>query len=113
MTEFEEQMQRALARREPSADFALRVLNAAAADKPPERLWNEWLRDKWNTALRFAPVMAALALAAGGAFFQQRQRLEQGELAKHQLLVAVRIAGEKLHNAQQQVVSIGVEESVN
>lgn len=113
MNEFERQMQRALARREPSSDFTLRVLNAVATDPPPERVWKRWLREKWNATTRFAPVVAALVLAAGGAFYQQHQRLERGELAKHQLLVAVRIAGEKLHNAQRQVVSIGVDDSMN
>lgn len=113
MNDLEEQLRRALARREPQADFTLRVLNAAAAERPPERRWNRWFRNKWDATLRFAPVMMALVLAAGGAFYQQHERLEQGAAAKQQLLIAMRIAGEKLHSAQQQVISIGADERMN
>ena len=121
MKGFEDQLQRALARREPSPEFVLRVMEAAATEQQAERAWHSlakrpgggWFRDRWEGALRFAPVFAALVLAAGGAFYQHHERLAQGEVAKHQLLVAMRIAGEKLHSAQQQVVSIGAEQAVN
>lgn len=113
MNDLEEQLRRALARREPSADFTQRVLNAAVIEQPRERRWNRWFRSKWDATLRFAPVMVALVLAAGGAFYQQHERLEQGVAAKQQLLIAMRIAGEKLHSAQQQVVSIGADERIN
>jgi hypothetical protein len=121
MNDFEKQLERALARREPSSDFVLRVMRAAAAEQQSnrgrnsllERAGAKWFRDRWEAALRFAPVFAALVLAAGGAFYQHHEHLMQGEVAKHQLLVAMRIAGEKLHSAQQQVVSIGAEQAIN
>jgi hypothetical protein len=121
MNDFEKQLGRALARREPSHDFVLRVMRAATTEQQSnrgrnslrERAGAKWFRDRWEDALRFAPVFAALILAAGGAFYQHHEHRMQGEVAKHQLLVAMRIAGEKLHSAQQQVVSIGAEQAIN
>ena len=51
--------------------------------------------------------MAAAARSAGGALYQNYERVERGEAAKRQLLLAVKIAGAKLYDAQQRVVSIG------
>lgn len=104
MTEFEQQLARALERREPAAGFTSRVLAAASRQQPARSRWQAWRR---ALVLRAAPVMAALLVVAGGAFYQNHERMEQGEAAKQQLLLAVRIAGTKLHDAQQRVVSIG------
>lgn len=103
MTEFEQQLVRALERREPPAGFTSRVL-AAASLKPTRSRWQAW---RWAFVLRAAPVMAALLVVAGGALYQNYERVERGEAAKQQLLLAVKIAGAKLYDARQRVVSIG------
>lgn len=104
MTEFEQQLTRALERREPSAGFTSRVLTAASQQ---QRVRSRWQALRWAFVLRVAPVMAALLVVVGGALYQRHERSERGEVAKRQLLLAVKIAGAKLHDAQQRVVSIG------
>ncbi len=104
MTRFEEQLTEALVRREPPGDFVLRVLTMAA-NQPKltatARL-SLWLHRTW----RLAPVMAALLVLSGGAVYEQHERATRGEAAKHQLLMAMRIAGSKLHRAQHRVFGI-------
>jgi hypothetical protein len=46
-----------------------------------------------------------LLLVSGGAVYREHERA-RGELAKDQLLIAMRIAGSKLHETQQQVIGI-------
>ena len=104
MTDFEQQLARALERREPSAGFTSRVLAAASRQQPARSRWSAW---RWALVSRAAPAMAALLVVAGGALYQNHERIERGEAAKRQLLLAVKIAGVKLHDAQQRVVSIG------
>jgi anti-sigma-K factor RskA len=104
MAEFEQQLARALERHEPGVGFTSRVLAAAAQQQPVRSRWRAW---RWVLVERAAPVMAALLVVAGGVFYQKRERTERGEAAKQQLLLAVKIAGAKLHDAQQRVVSIG------
>jgi uncharacterized protein HemX len=87
----EDELRSALRRQEPSPDFAERVLArvAAAPVRRASRPWVPWV----------AAIAAALLLAAGG--FEYRQY--QGERAKDQVLLAVRIAGGKLNKAQKKV----------
>jgi hypothetical protein len=105
MTPFEQQLQEALARKEPSQDFAKRVLEKTNERQPgvleSVRAW--WFERAW--VWRLAPVMAALLLVSGGAVYREHERT-RGELAKDQLLIAMRIAGSKLHETQQQVIGI-------
>lgn len=104
MTEFEQQLARALERREPSAGFTSRVLAATSRQQPTGSRWRAW---PWALVLRVAPAMAALLVVMGGALYQKHERFERGEAAKRQLLLAVEIAGNKLYDARQRVVSIG------
>jgi len=106
MTPFEQQLKEALARREPSQDFVKRVLEKTNGQHPrvreDTRAW--WFQRAW--VWRLAPVMAALALVSGGAMYREHERTVRGELAKDKLLIAMRIAGSKLHETQQQVIGI-------
>jgi hypothetical protein len=113
MTPFEEQLKEALVRKEPSQHFSSRVLERTKERQPGVptliRMW--WFRRAW--AWRLAPVMAALLLVSAGAMYQQHERTVRGELAKDKLLIAMRIAGSKLHETQQQVIGFqykGVEQ---
>jgi hypothetical protein len=105
MTPFEEHLKEALARKEPSQDFATRVFEKAKAQARPRtvgRAW--WFRRAW--AWRLVPVMAALVLMCAGVMYREHERTVRGELAKEKLLIAMRIAGSKLHDVQQHVMEI-------
>jgi hypothetical protein len=94
MTPFEEQLKQALARQEPSEDFTARVLAKVSSQRPPAtaRFW-QW-----------AAIAAATLIIAGSAGFEhQYQQIRRGEVAKQQLLTALRIAGTKLQFAQTRV----------
>ena len=88
---FEDELKSALRREDPSPDFPARVLARVAAT-PVRRVTRSRIR--WVAA-----VAAALLLAAGGLEYRDYR----GELAKDQVLLAVRIAGSKLNKAQKKV----------
>jgi hypothetical protein len=94
MASFEDELRSALRRHEPSPGFTDRVMArvAAAPVRRPARASQPWVR--W-----VAGIAAALLLAAGGLEY----RHYQGERAKDQVLLAVRIAGSKLNKAQKKV----------
>jgi anti-sigma-K factor RskA len=104
MTPFEEQLRKAMARREPSRDFAARVLEKARQESTSgnrkNRSWLERL-SFW----RLIPVMAAFLLMTGGVVYQEHERAIRGEQAKEKLLIAMRIAGSKLRVARDHVIS--------
>jgi hypothetical protein len=94
MASLDDELRSALRRREPSPDFTQRVLARVAA-APVRRAPRVSL-----AGVRWVAAMAAtLLLAAGGLEY----RHYQGERAKSQVLLAVRIAGSKLHKAQKKV----------
>lgn len=104
MRPFEEELKRALARREPSEDFAGRVL-ARVQQGESAKPRRSWFRLPRMWAL--AAAMALLLLPGGAGFLYQRhERSVRGEQAKQQLLLALRIAGSKLHETQQHVMQV-------
>lgn len=100
MTPFEEELKRALRRQEPSADFTERVLARCASSEATARVqvsfWQSW---------RFAFATAALCvlMLGSGAAYQQHERTVKGMAAKRQLLLAMRIAGNKLQQVQEKL----------
>jgi len=85
-------LRRALARKSPAPGFAGRVLRRIERDKTPTR--------------RHLSAAASLALVAIlGAWGMHRHT--QGERAREQVLLAMRIAGAKVHVAQEHVSAIG------
>jgi hypothetical protein len=87
----DDELRSALSRREPSPDFAARVLARVSA-APPRRATHAWTR--W-----VAGIAAAVMLTAGTLEY----RHYEGERAKEQVLLAVRIAAVKLSKAQKKV----------
>jgi hypothetical protein len=83
----EEELKQALARKEPAADFDARLKRRTVRTVP------RWL----------AAAAAVIVLAGGAGVYRHRQ----GELAKEQLLQAMRITGEKLNHVQARVQAIG------
>lgn len=109
MNQFEEELKRALTRREPSEDFTARVLAAARGEAEQKDRRNDqraWLR--WA----FAVAAAMLLLFAGGAVYQHRTRMVKGQEAKRQLLLAMRITGKELQQARLHVQKISTPEIV-
>lgn len=95
----ENDLRRALRRESPPAGFAGRVLErieSDAARKPQSRPW-------WHAAA--ASVTLAAVLGGYGAYRVVEHR--RGEFAKEQVLTAMRIAGEKVKYAQEEVRAIG------
>jgi hypothetical protein len=81
----EEELKQALARKQPSPDFAEGVIRAA---RRPRHL---------SVMPRWVPVAAALVVAAGGSF---AWREHQGRVAKEQVMLAMKITAGKLNRIQ-------------
>ena len=97
MTEFEDQLRRALERKQPSAGFTARVVTQAFAMNN---------KRSWLTAWRSWPAAAvAASLLLGGLGFEleRRERVRQGEAARAQLLQAMEITSTKLTKIQKRV----------
>ena len=118
MSRFDEQLELALRREEPSPDFTDRVMARIAElqrqEKPREK--TDWLRKvveffqpprmKWATA----GAMAVVLLIAGFGLHRSRENerrrqaeIAEGERAKEQVMLAMRIASAKLNIAQKKV----------
>ncbi|MGA2132759.1 MAG: hypothetical protein ABSH50_10735 [Bryobacteraceae bacterium] len=87
----DDELRSALQRRQPSPDFTARVLARVAAEsaRPAVRAWPRWV----------AAMAASLLLAAGAMEY----RHYQGERAKAQVMLAMRITATKLNKAQKKV----------
>jgi hypothetical protein len=128
MNRFDEELKQALRREEPSPDFTDRVMERVAElqrqEKPREK--TEWLRKlleffqpprmKWA----MAGAMAGLLLIAGFILHSSREserrrlaEIAEGERAKEQVMLAMRIASAKLNVAQKKVNEIANHESVS
>ena len=113
----EEELKSALRRQEAPAGFAERVLARVAketATEPAPRR-NPWLTFFMQPLVRWASAAAlAAALIAGGIHYRNLQRERaQGEAAKQQLMLALRIAGTKLQLAKAKVNEINRNEGKN
>lgn len=96
MSQFERDLREALRRREPRPGFAEDVLARARQAKEPQH-WS-W---RW---LAVAAVM--LVMIGGFVVMREQQRRAEGEKAKQQLMVALRITGTKLRSVQERVAAV-------
>jgi len=104
----EDALKDALRRREAPAGFAERVLarvRERSAAKPATWQWESWLQFFRQPLVQWTALAAvSAALIAGGIEYRQVQRERaQGEAAKQQLILALRIAGSKLQLAKSKV----------
>jgi len=102
MDHFEEKLRTALRREQPDGNFSASVL-ARLAERDRVAWWRLRL-----PRLRFAMAMALLVAVLGFGLYryeQQRQRAA-GRAARQQVIVALRIAGAKIHLAQTKVQGI-------
>ena len=101
MTDFEDQLRRALERKDPSPDFAARVMARVSAKRASHSIasWFNW--PAWTAAA----VAASLLIASTGLDLERRQRIarEQGEEARAQLIQALTITSTQLNKIQKKV----------
>lgn len=97
MMDFEDQLRRALERKDPSADFTARVM--ARANQPKKPLaWVRWR--SWAAA----GIAASLCLGALGLELEHRRKVEQeGRAASAQLMQAMKITSVKLQRIHKRV----------
>ena len=86
----EDELKQALGRKEPAPDFEARV--AAAARRRPVLAMPRWL----------AAAAAVLVIGGAGAGY----RYHQGQVAKEQVMLAMRITGAKLNRIQMQMKGV-------
>jgi hypothetical protein len=106
MTRFEEQLKEALARQDPPEDFNARVLAALEQRRirSSTGVWR-WCA-RWARSWQLAPALAALLALSVGAIYQEHQHIVRGHAAKEKLLIAMRVAGAKLHEARDRVSKV-------
>jgi hypothetical protein len=95
----ETELHETLRRESPPAGFADRVLDRIARDERQRR-----------APMRWRAIAASVALAAivgGWGAHEHALRVAEGEHARDQVLLAMRIAGSKVKYAQDQVKEIG------
>jgi hypothetical protein len=101
----EDDLKRALRRQSPPAGFADRVMQRIEQESTkadPRTRGPVW----W----RAAAASVTLAAILGGYATHRVVEHRRGEHAKEQVLTAMRIAGEKVRYAQQEVRGIGTNE---
>lgn len=98
MNPFDNDLRRLLGRREPPRGFAERVLARARDLDRPRQPAFDW---RWAAA-----AAAVVMLTAGSYLYQDHRRRVEGEWAKEQALLALRVTGSKLRSAQQQVLEL-------
>ncbi len=116
MNEFEDELKRALARRQPSEDFTARVLAAARRGEAEQERrrndWHAWFGLRRGPFWAFAAVPAMLLVLSGDAVYRHRTRIVKGQDAKRQLLLAMRITGKELQQVRWHVQKITTPEIV-
>jgi hypothetical protein len=105
MSHLEDELRKALQRKEAPSDFVDRVLARIETPRHDK---------KWVAAFRLprlawaaVGVVTCLTLTLGVAQYRSYQKTRaEGELAKNQLMLALKIAGKKLSVAQRKVWEI-------
>ena len=101
----EDDLKRALRRQSPPAGFAGRVMQRIEQESTETE--RRTRRPVW---WRAAAASVTLAAILGGYATHRVVEHRRGEHAKEQVLTAMRIAGEKVRYAQQEVRGIGTSE---
>ncbi len=99
----ETDLKRALRRQQPPAGFAGRVLERIEAEAQHARIGPPIGHRWWRAAAASVTLAAVLGGYATHKVFEYRR----GMHAKAQVVEAIRIAGEKVRYAQEQVRDIG------
>ena len=117
MTYSDQELKNALQRQEAPKGFSDRVLARLAQQGPAAKPRASWLNVFTQPFVRWATAAAmCAALIAGGLYYRQVQikaerERAQGEAAKQQLVLALRIAGSKLQLAKAKVNEMNTNET--
>lgn len=105
MDPFDRDLKNALRREEPSGDFTARVLARVAREPERRPWWRAWLT---GPRLRLATAMLLFFVVVAGFLVQREREREraEGEAAREQVMLALRIAGSKVKLAQAKVQQI-------
>ncbi len=102
MTRLEDELRAALQREDPPAGFTDRVLTLAA--RRELSLWSRFIDAFAVPRLRWASaVVAVLVIASGVGLRIEEQRRAEGEAAKRQVMLALRITSEKWQVAAKEI----------
>ena len=100
--DLEKNLKSALSRKTPPPDFAGRVMSAVSRERQG-RAGSPVFRRWWRAA---AAAVMLTAIVGGWTAHQVAER-RAGERARDEVMVALHIAGAKVHYAQKQVQDIG------
>jgi hypothetical protein len=108
MSRLDDAFREALRRQEPPDGFAERVMSRIQARPERVGVWAGLLAAFRRPRLRWATALAAAALVVGAVEYRnERERRAEGERAKEQVMLALRITGGKLRLVQARVQRIG------
>jgi hypothetical protein len=93
MSRLDDELKQALEREDPPPGFAARVLAQVESRRNHRRWWT-------------AAIAAALMLAGGLEFERERRIRAQGERAKQQVILALRITSHKLQFIKEKIHAI-------
>ncbi len=105
MSRLEDALRESLRREDPGPEFTRRVL-ARAAESASRRSWWQRAADVFGPGMvRWAAACAVTCslLVVGSLEYREHQRRVEGEQAKQKLILALRVAGTKLHMVQAKV----------
>jgi hypothetical protein len=107
MSRLDDALREAMRRETPPGGFAERVMARVQA-APEPRTWAGWLAAFRRPQLRWATALAAVVLVVGTAGYRnEMQKRAEGERARDQVMLALRITGGKLRMTQEAVRRIG------
>ncbi len=106
MSRLDDALREALRREEPPEGFAGRVMARIEARKERAGAWDGLMAAWRGPRLRWAGALAGAVLLIGTAAYQETQRAE-GEQAKRQVMLALRITGAKLDLARARIQRVG------
>jgi hypothetical protein len=98
-------LRRAMRRESPAPGFASRVLQRIEADSTPRNDRAAFRRRTWRAVAASLTLTAVLGGWAAHTVHERRQA--DGERAREQVLLALRIAGQKVRYVQTEVRDIG------
>jgi hypothetical protein len=109
----EDALKQALRREEAPENFAAKVLTKAAQNSMKREAQKQsWLRFFSQSPVRWAAFAAiTICSIAEGVHYRNQRERAQGEAAKQQLMLALRIAGSKIQLAKSKVNEINTSPS--
>ena len=120
MNEFENQLRKALLRKEPSPLFTTRLLEMLVVRETHDMSWMKTLRLlSVSPRLRWAAVgvLTCMLIGLGQLGYQRIERHRraqvEGERAKEQLVLALKITNEKLSIVQKKLLRIRNKETLD